>query len=173
MKSSWCTNATLAAIGSWGACVNPHFQPLSASCVHSFSCAFTPGLWQLFPVLPAAYLFGIIGCCWIIARRVGETPEGSGWCTGWLCPSCSGVRQSHTPRSCLHACQGPAFHLETAGWLSCHQQILIFHLLHSKAAFSLYFPCSFGVVSCDMKQEEPRNSVTALGARSQEPKNIK
>lgn len=50
MKSCLHTSATLAAISSCGACLIPEFQPLSASCV------FTPGLFQLFPMLPAAYL---------------------------------------------------------------------------------------------------------------------
>ncbi|KAM4779752.1 uncharacterized protein ACIQIH_009252 [Cyanocitta cristata] len=63
---------------------------------------------------------------------------------------CSGVRQTHTPRSCLHACQGPGFHLETEGWLPCHQHILIFHVSCSEATFSLsVFLTAFGVLSCD------------------------
>lgn len=87
--------------------------------------------------------------------------------------SCSGVRQTHIPRSCLHACQGPGSHLETEGWLTCHQHILIFHVSCSEAMFSLpVFLTAFGVLSCDMREEEPRYSVTALSARrSQEPKN--
>lgn len=87
---------------------------------------------------------------------------------------CSGVRQMHTPRSCLHVCQGPGFHLETEGWLTCHQHILIFCVPCSEAMFSLsVFLPAFGVLSCDMWQEEPRYSVTALSAgRSQKQKKL-
>lgn len=69
--------------------------------------------------------------------------------------SCSSAREMHTPRSCLHGCQGPGFHLEMEGWLTCHQHILISHVPCSEAMFSLsVFLAAFGVLSCDMWQED-------------------
>lgn len=81
------------------------------------------------------------------------------------------VSGRHTHPAAAH--QGPGFYLEPEGWLTCHQHILIFHVSCSEATFSLsVFLPAFGVLSCDMWQEEPRYSVTALsGRRSQKQKN--
>lgn len=61
MKSSRRMDATLAAIGSCGARLIP--ASLSLLCSFFLAGVFTPGLCQLFPMLPASYLFLIIGCC--------------------------------------------------------------------------------------------------------------
>lgn len=73
-----------------------------------FLCGvFTPGLCQLFSMLPAAYLFLIIGCCWIIAHKGYETTELSGWPAGWLCYQlfwCQADTHPDTEERVLFAC---------------------------------------------------------------------
>lgn len=54
MKSSWCTNATLAAIGSYGACL----FPMAACCVHFFRwCLYSWTLSDVLHVICSIFVF--------------------------------------------------------------------------------------------------------------------
>lgn len=124
------------------------FQPLSACCVHFFSwCLY---FWTLSAVPHVTCIIFVFNYWMLLNNKVLWYPWIVCMTYRLVVLPCSGVRQMHTPRSCLHACQGPGFHLETEGWLTCHQHILIFHLPCSEGMFSLsVFLAAFGVLSCD------------------------
>lgn len=92
------------------------------------SGVFTPGLCQMSSMLPAAYLFLIIGCCWIIAHRIYETTELSGWPAGWLCYQLFWC-QADTHTQELSACL-PRPRISPGDW----------RMAHMPSAYP-YFPC--------------------------------